>query len=57
MTLIKIENIDAFEGSIPTGSDLVIYEKENEGRMLVLYGFDEVGEFDHQFKQPMYGFA
>lgn len=50
-------DIKTFNGSIPTGKDLVVFEKNNPASALVLYGFDEVGMFDHQFKNPIYGFA
>ena len=50
-------NIDTYEGSIPNGTDLVVAEKDNvEETALILYGFDEVGEFDDSFKEPVYGF-
>ncbi len=54
---IEIINIKTFSGSIPTGKDLVVFEKGNPDSALVLYGFDEVGMFDSQLKHPVYGFA
>jgi len=56
-TTITTININTFTGSIPTGHDLVVFEKNNPSSALVLYGFDEVGMFDLQFKNPTYGFA
>lgn len=56
---MKFEQIDinTYRGSIPSGKDLVIAEKGNEeDTALVLYGFDEVGDMDGDFKQPVYGF-
>ena len=53
----KIENIKTFEGSIPSGFDLVIAEENNVvDSAMVLYGFDEVGMFDDEFVNPVYGF-
>ena len=53
----KIENINTFEGSIPSGFDLVIAEENNVvDSAMVLYGFDEVGMFDAEFTNPVYGF-
>jgi len=63
-------DIDLYEGSIPNGFDLVVYEKGEEKWLgddaslkadgplqLVLYGFDEVGDFDSEFKTPAYAFV
>ena len=52
---MKIVDIDVnnYEGVIL--GDLIVYEKggdPDEG--FVLYGFDEVGMFDDQFKTPQY---
>lgn len=57
-TEISIRN---FKGCIPAGADLVIIEREdvqkkNYENAIVLYGFDEVGQFDNEFKNPVYGF-
>ena len=50
-------NINTYKGIIPYDMDLVIAEKGNEIKTaIVLYGFDEVGLFDHNFKNPVYGF-
>lgn len=50
-------NINKYKGVIPYNMDLVIAEKGNEIKTaIVLYGFDEVGLFDHNFKNPVYGF-
>lgn len=54
---IEIINIKTFTGSIPTNSELVVFEKNNPNSALVLYGFDEIGMFDSEFKQPTYGFS
>ena len=52
-----IKDIESFEGVIPFGSDLVIFERdEPTSSGLVLYGFDEVGLFDHNFRNPQYCF-
>lgn len=55
-----IELTDDFEGIIPSGYELMIFEKggePNEGYLL--YGFDEVGdpEFEEDFKVPFYAFV
>tara|TARA_R110000751_G_scaffold183711_2_gene290336 strand:- start:300 stop:569 length:270 start_codon:yes stop_codon:yes gene_type:complete len=48
-------DINTFKGSID--GDLVIYEKGGDPEEgLVLYGFDEVGLFDNEFKAPQYCF-
>ena len=61
MEIEIIPNIHTFSGGIPTGTDLVVFEKENPPSeshpMLVLYGFDEIGLFDSSFKNPVYGFC
>ena len=50
-------NINTYKGVIPYDMDLVIAEKGNEIKTaIILYGFDEVGLFDHNFKKPVYGF-
>ena len=66
MIITIIPNIDTFTGSIPEGADLVVFEKGKstpQGKMLsvsenalILYGFDEVGMYDSDFKNPTYGF-
>ena len=55
-----IELTDDFEGVIPTGYELILFEKggdPDEG--YVLYGFDEVGDpdFEEDFKVPFYAFV
>ena len=43
-------------GTIPAGEDLVVFEAGDTESALVLYGFDEIGMFDSDFKNPTYGF-
>ena len=63
-------DIDLYKGSIPNGFDLVVYEngedewlgtdaslKAGGPLQLFLYGFDEVGTFDSEFKTPAYAFV
>lgn len=52
-------DIDTFEGVIPPGEDLIIFEKgeTDASNANILYGFDEVGDFDHLYKNPTYGFT
>jgi len=47
-----IPDINKFQGTIPTGADLVIYPKGNytDDNAIVLYGFDEIGLFDNEIK-------
>ena len=55
--LIKIADINKYQGGIPAGYELVIYEDgEVVNSSAVLYGFDEVGLFDHDYQNPKYGF-
>lgn len=54
-TFIPID-INAEKLEIPSGYDLVITEKGNLERAAILYGFHEIGLFDHEFKNPQYGF-
>tara|TARA_Y100001937_G_C6937862_1_gene248986 strand:- start:62 stop:232 length:171 start_codon:yes stop_codon:yes gene_type:complete len=52
---MKITNIDieTFKGTIK--GDLVVYEKGTDPKDgVILYGFDEVGEFDILFTNPQY---
>ena len=50
-------NVDTFEGTIPTGKDLVVAEEGDEvDTAMILYGFDEVGSLDEAFTNPVYGF-
>lgn len=57
-TLPKVMPIhEDFEGSIPVGYDLVVYEQgQSTEDALVLYGFDEIGLFEEEFKNPAYAF-
>lgn len=57
----KAIDIDTFEGRIPAGYDLVVVEKSevstgSDFDATVLYGFDEVGEFEEGLIEPQYGF-
>ena len=60
MDLKKIDNIRTYQGGIPSGYDLVVYEDGDEETIInsaaTLYGFDEVGMFDSDFENPKYGF-
>jgi hypothetical protein len=56
---LKFQEINpkTYEGGIPSGFGLVVAEKDNiVESALDLYGFDEIGLFDAEFKQPIYGF-
>ena len=63
-------DIDKYEGTVPNGYDLVVYEKGEEEWLgtdaslkaggplqLFLYGFDEIGAFDSDFNTPAYAFV
>ena len=63
-------DIDKYEGSVPNGYDLVVYEKGEEEWLgtdaslkvdgplqIMLYGWDEVGHFDNEFGTPAYAFV
>ena len=55
---IDIPNINSYVGTIPTGFDLVVYDKgtpPEDG--MVCYGFDEVGMMDDAFETPVYAFV
>ncbi len=54
--MILIENINEFVGSIPAGHEMLVFEKGDPSTAMVIYGFDEVGEFDDMFTNPQYGF-
>ena len=55
MDFIKIDH--TYVGGIPSGYDLVVAEEGDiEDTALVLYGFDEMGDLDENFKKPVYGF-
>jgi len=54
--MILIDNINEFVGSIPTGHEMVVFEKGDTSTAMSLFGFNEVGQFDHMFVNPQYGF-
>jgi hypothetical protein len=64
MNMSFTEIDESYEGSVPTGAELVVVERsdvENESyeSALVLYGFGEVGNFTEntmQIVNPVYGF-
>ena len=48
-------DIETYEGLIPSGCDLIVYEKGQDPLDgLVMHGFDEVGMFDNSFYTPQY---
>lgn len=52
-----IIELDNFEGAIPSGYELILFEKgENPADGYVLYGFDEIGDpdFEEDFTNPFY---
>ena len=50
-------DVNTYSGNVPTGTDLVVAESGDvEETALVLYGFDEIGMFDDEFNNPVYGF-
>ena len=56
---LKFQEINpkTFQGIIPNGFSLVVAEKDDIIKTaLDLYGFDEIGLFDAEYKQPIYGF-
>ncbi len=56
MTFTEID-VNTYSGNVPTGADLVVAESGDvEETALVLYGFDEIGMFDDEFNNPVYGF-
>ena len=56
-TYIEID-IDEWTGPYPAGHDLVVHERGGDpADGLVLYGFDEIGEFDDEFAHPTYSFV
>ena len=56
MIKIEIDNKGPI-GQIPAGHDLVIYEKNGDPmKGMVLLGFDELGDFEHNFDNPAYAF-
>ena len=54
--MILIDNINEFVGSIPAGHEMVVFEKGDTSTAMTLFGFDEIGMFDHEFNNPQYGF-
>tara|TARA_B100000902_G_C27072263_1_gene794643 strand:- start:508 stop:708 length:201 start_codon:yes stop_codon:yes gene_type:complete len=61
MTFQEIDVIN-FEGNIPNGSELAIIGKkdlmkDDLDQAIILYGWDEVGMYDHEFDLPTYGFV
>jgi hypothetical protein len=64
MTTVFTEIDNNYEGGIPAGTDLVVVELDDvlNGSFesaLVLYGFDEVGNFTEntmEIVNPVYGF-
>ena len=56
MKMIEMD-IKTFKGIVPTGYDLVVYEKEGDPlNGMVLYDFSEVGDFDNYYIEPVYCF-
>jgi len=56
--VIEIKDINTFEGSIPSGYDLIVYEHGADARQgLILYGFDEIRLFADSYKVPAYAFV
>tara|TARA_Y100000022_G_scaffold94008_1_gene81117 strand:- start:170 stop:397 length:228 start_codon:yes stop_codon:yes gene_type:complete len=58
--MMKVKTVDidinTYQGVIQ--GDLIVYEKGGDPwDGLVLYGFDEVGMFDNEFKTPQYAFS
>jgi hypothetical protein len=53
-----ISDIEKYKGDIPKGYDLVVYEnKTNPKNGFVLYGFDEIYDYDDfGIRQPQYCF-
>ena len=69
--LAIVIDIEKYVGEIPSGFDLVVYEKGEDEWLgtdasfgfndvplqYVLYGWDEVGHFDNEFESPAYAFV
>lgn len=65
--VVLIPTINNFLGQIPSGYDLIAYEKGEEKYLntaegihknqLMLYGFNEVGLFTHEFVSIQYAFV
>jgi hypothetical protein len=56
--MIPIPDINKYEGTIPTGHELVVYERGTDpADGAVLYGFDEVHMYrEFRIKNPEYCF-
>lgn len=55
MSNTNVIDIESWTGTIPPNHDLVIHERDGDpDDGYVLYGFDEVGLFDHEFNNPVY---
>jgi hypothetical protein len=55
--IIEIDDMNTYAGGIPVGYELVCYDKGTDPvNGLCLYGFDEVGMFDDNFKETAYCF-
>ena len=56
--MIPIPDINKYEGTIPTGHELVVYERGTDpADGVVLYGFDEVHMYrEFRIKNPEYCF-
>ena len=65
--VVLIPNINKFLGQIPSGYDLIAYEQGEEKYLntaegmhknqLMIYGFNEVGLFTHEFVSIQYAFV
>jgi len=57
--IIEIPNIDTFEGTMPTGYELIEYQEgtDPEENGMVLYGFDEIYMFADLFSKPKHCFV
>lgn len=51
-----INDLNTYNG--PMNGELIVYEKDgNPNDGYVLLGYDEVGMFDSEFENPVYGIA
>ena len=64
MTNFEKIDVNTYNGDWPIGKELIIVNKDDIkgnvvlfGDALVLYGWDEVGRFDSEFTNPIYGFV
>ena len=48
-------NPTTYQGTQPYGSALCIYEQGQPDSAITLMGWNEVGMFDREFTQPVYG--